>query len=75
MPSGKNYPGKVAFEPDCLGSSVQDENLNALFDRSPIYTRVRDDNPTRYIGRSRVKNSMALKIAESVGIGVGNLLD
>lgn len=37
---------------------LQDENLNALFDRSPIYTRVRDDNPTRYIGRSRVKNSM-----------------
>lgn len=37
---------------------LQDENLNALFDRSPIYTRVRDDNPTRYIGRSRAKNSM-----------------
>lgn len=37
---------------------LQDENLSALFDRSPIYTRVRDDNPTRYIGRSRVKNSM-----------------
>ena len=37
---------------------LQDENLNALFDRAPIYTRVRDDNPTRYIGKSRVKNSM-----------------
>lgn len=37
---------------------LQDENLSALFDRSPIYTRVRDDNPTRYIGRSRVRNSM-----------------
>ncbi len=37
---------------------LQDDNLNALFDRSPIYTRIRDDNPTRYIGKSRVKNSM-----------------
>lgn len=37
---------------------LQDENLNALFDRSPIYTRIRDDNPTRYIGKSKVKNSM-----------------
>lgn len=37
---------------------LQDENLSALFDRSPIYTRVRDDNPTRYIGKSRVRNSM-----------------
>lgn len=37
---------------------LQDENLSALFDRSPIYTRVRDDNPTRYIGRSRARNSM-----------------
>lgn len=37
---------------------LQDDNLNALFSRSPIYTRVRDDNPTRYIGKSRVKNSM-----------------
>ena len=37
---------------------LQDENLNALFNRSPIYTRVRDDNPTRYIGKSKVKNSM-----------------
>ncbi len=37
---------------------LQDENLNALFGRSPIYTRVRDDNPTRYIGKSKVKNSM-----------------
>lgn len=37
---------------------LQDENLSALFDRSPIYTRVRDDNPTRYIGKSKVKNSM-----------------
>lgn len=37
---------------------LQDDNLNALFDRSPIYTRIRDDNPTRYIGKSKVKNSM-----------------
>lgn len=37
---------------------LKDDNLSALFDRSPIYTRIRDDNPTRYIGKSKVKNSM-----------------
>ncbi len=37
---------------------LDDENLDALFGRSPIYTKVRDDNPTRYIGCSKVKNSM-----------------
>lgn len=37
---------------------LKDENLDELFERSPIYTRVRDDNPTRYLGRSKVKNSM-----------------
>lgn len=37
---------------------LDDENLNALFGPSPIYTKVRDDNPTRYIGDSDVKNTM-----------------
>ena len=34
------------------------ENLEQLFAPSRIYTTVRDDNPTRYIGRPKVKNSM-----------------
>lgn len=37
---------------------LDDENLDALFDPSPIYTKIRDDNPTRYIGDSKVKNTM-----------------
>ena len=43
-----------------LKASSPDEhdNLNALFGPSPIYTKIRDDNPTRYIGNSKVKNTM-----------------
>jgi glucose-1-phosphate adenylyltransferase len=36
---------------------LADDNLDALF-KSPVYTKIRDDNPTRYIGKARVKNSM-----------------
>lgn len=37
---------------------LDDENLDALFEPAPIYTKIRDDNPTRYIGDSKVKNTM-----------------
>ena len=37
---------------------LDDENLDALFGNAPIYTKIRDDNPTRYIGKAKVKNSM-----------------
>lgn len=37
---------------------LDDENLDALFSPAPVYTRVRDDNPTRYIGSPQVKNCM-----------------
>ena len=37
---------------------LDDENLDALFGKAPIYTKIRDDNPTRYIGKAKVKNSM-----------------
>jgi len=37
---------------------LNDENLDALFSPAPVYTRVRDDNPTRYIGSPQVKNCM-----------------
>ncbi|MCM1046061.1 MAG: glucose-1-phosphate adenylyltransferase subunit GlgD [Candidatus Gastranaerophilales bacterium] len=37
---------------------LDNENLDALFGRAPIYTRIRDDNPTRYIGKAKVKNTM-----------------
>ncbi len=35
---------------------LQEENLRALFDGNQIYTKIRDDNPTRYINGSRAKN-------------------
>ncbi len=37
---------------------LDNDNLDALFGRSRIYTKVRDDNPTRYIGSAKVKNAM-----------------
>ncbi len=37
---------------------LDDENLDALFNGSRVYTKVRDDNPTRYIGNAKVKNAM-----------------
>ena len=38
---------------------LDDYNIDALFDGAPIYTKVRDDNPTRYIDGAKVKNTMA----------------
>ena len=37
---------------------LQEENLNALFLGNQIYTKIRDDNPTRYINGSKAKNIM-----------------
>ena len=34
------------------------KNLDALFEGNPIYTKIRDDHPTRYITGSKVKNAM-----------------
>lgn len=38
---------------------LKEENLNGLFGGAPIYTKIRDDNPTRYIAGAKVKNTMA----------------
>lgn len=37
---------------------LQDENLDGLFEGNPVYTKVRDDNPTRYIAGAKGKNSL-----------------
>ena len=37
---------------------LEEENLNALFSGDQIYTKIRDDNPTRYINGSKAKNVM-----------------
>jgi len=34
-------------------------NLDALFSGKPVYTKIRDDNPTRYITGAKVSNIMA----------------
>lgn len=38
---------------------LEEKNLDALFNGNPIYTKIRDDNPTRYLNGSQVKNIMA----------------
>lgn len=38
---------------------LDDKNLDGLFSGAPIYTKIRDDNPTRYIKGAVVKNTMA----------------
>ncbi|MDD6481123.1 MAG: glucose-1-phosphate adenylyltransferase subunit GlgD, partial [Lachnospiraceae bacterium] len=37
---------------------LKEENLNALFSENQIYTKIRDDNPTRYIKGAKAKNVM-----------------
>ena len=38
---------------------LEGDNVDQLFDpANPIYTKIRDDNPTRYITGSKVKNSL-----------------
>ena len=37
---------------------LKDENLDALFANGPVYTKIRDDNPTRYIEGAIAKNVM-----------------
>jgi len=38
---------------------LDDYNLDALFSGVPIYTKIRDDNPTRYIAGAKAQNVMA----------------
>ena len=37
---------------------LDDHNLDDLFSGAPIYTKIRDDNPTRYIEGAKVQNVM-----------------
>lgn len=38
---------------------LDDANRDALFEGAPVHTKIRDDNPTRYIMGAKVKNVMA----------------
>ncbi len=59
---GYRYDGYVARISDLKSyfdenmKLLDDKNLDALFDPSPIYTKIRDDNPTRYIEGSKAEN-------------------
>lgn len=61
---GYCYDGYVALIHDMKSyfeenmKLLKEENLNALFSGNQIYTKIRDDNPTRYINGSKAKNVM-----------------
>lgn len=61
---GYKYEGYVARITDMKSyfdenmRLLDEENLDALFSGNPIYTKIRDDNPTRYIGAAKAKNVM-----------------
>lgn len=38
---------------------LDETNLDGLFAANPVYTKIRDDNPTRYIAGAKAKNIMA----------------
>lgn len=46
---------------------LDDDNLDALFAPNAIYTKIRDDNPTRYIAGAKVSNTMAADGCEIAG--------
>ena len=37
---------------------LEQKNLEALFSGNPIYTKIRDDNPARYVKGAKVSNVM-----------------
>ena len=59
------YDGYVAFIHDMKSyfdenmRLLEADNLNALFGPGPVWTKIRDDNPTRYIKGAKVSNVMA----------------
>ena len=61
---GYCYDGDVAHIHDMKSyfeenmKLLEEENLDALFSGNQIYTKIRDDNPTRYINGSTAKNVM-----------------
>ncbi len=57
----KDYVARIGSLKDYFDENMKlldNANLDALFDREPIYTKIRDDNPTRYINGASAKNVM-----------------
>ena len=61
---GYKYEGYVARITDMKSyfrenmKLLDEENLDAIFSGDPIYTKIRDDNPTRYINGAKASNVM-----------------
>ena len=58
----EGYYGRIHDMKSYLDENLRlldDENLNALFANCPVYTKLRDDNPTRYIAGAKAVNTMA----------------
>ncbi|MDO4344472.1 MAG: glucose-1-phosphate adenylyltransferase subunit GlgD [Eubacteriales bacterium] len=56
------YMARISDIPSYFNENMKlldDKNLDGLFSGAPIYTKIRDDNPTRYIKGAKVKNIMA----------------
>ena len=62
---GYCYDGYVAFIHDMKSyfdenmRLLEADNIDALFGPGPVWTKIRDDNPTRYIKGAKVANIMA----------------
>lgn len=55
----KGYAARITGLKSYFNESMKllnDDNLEALFTGNPIYTKVRDDNPTRYKGDAKAEN-------------------
>ena len=61
---GYKYEGYTARITDLMSyytenmRLLEDDNMEQLFGTHRVYTKVRDDNPTRYLGRANVKNTL-----------------
>ena len=62
---GYLYDGYVAYIHDMKSyfdenmRLLEEDNLKGLFGSGPVWTKIRDDNPTRYIKGAKVANVMA----------------
>ncbi|MBR2046406.1 MAG: glucose-1-phosphate adenylyltransferase subunit GlgD, partial [Agathobacter sp.] len=62
---GYLYDGYVAYIHDMKSyfdenmRLLEEDNLKGLFGPGPVWTKIRDDNPTRYIKGAKVANVMA----------------
>lgn len=58
----KGYTGYISSMKSYFDENMKmldDQNVEALFSGNQIYTKIRDDNPTRYVGDSKAVNVMA----------------